>query len=144
MQAAREDGRPNLVIKNAVESARLLRAKTPGARPVFSLKHLAHLTGTRYGHLRDVVSRHEPEPYRVFRIHKRSLPGEQRRFRTIVTPSPWLMSLQQWMNENILQYAVPHQASVAFSKGDTIREAAAAHCGCEWLLKLDIRNFFES
>jgi hypothetical protein len=54
------------------------------------------------------------------------------------------MSLQRWMNENILQHAALHEASVAFSNGDTIREAAAAHCECEWLIKVDIRNFFES
>ncbi|MGA3061672.1 MAG: reverse transcriptase family protein [Methylocystis sp.] len=142
--AARADGRSSIVIQHAIETARVLREKTPSARPIFSLKHLSHLTGVQYDLLRRVASRHQPEPYRVFRILKRPLPGEETRFRTIVVPSPWLMSLQRWMNADILQSAVPHEASVAFSQGDTIREAAATHCGCQWLIKVDIRNFFES
>lgn len=38
----------------------------------------------------------------------------------------------------------PHYASVAFSKGDKLVEAARPHCGARWLVKLDVRNFFES
>jgi retron-type reverse transcriptase len=54
------------------------------------------------------------------------------------------MNLQRWLNLNVLDYALPHEASVAFSRGNSIREAASAHCGAKWLIKLDIRNFFES
>lgn len=128
---------------NALESARILRQKTRGAQPVFSLRHLAHLVGVEYSRLRGVTSRKE-EPYRVFRIRKRPLPEEADRFRTIVVPANWLMTLQQWVNINILDFVAPHDASMAFSKGDSIREAAAAHCSSQWLIKIDIRNFFES
>ncbi|RUZ55692.1 reverse transcriptase family protein, partial [Mesorhizobium sp. M7A.F.Ca.US.007.01.1.1] len=33
---------------------------------------------------------------------------------------------------------------VAFSKGDTLVAAAEPHCGARWIVKMDVRNFFES
>ena len=33
---------------------------------------------------------------------------------------------------------------MAFSPGDTLVAAASPHCGCKWLVKMDVRNFFES
>lgn len=132
------------IVQNVFDTGLFLQSKTPDAQPIFSLRHLAHLVDMPYTDLRRVVSRHTPEPYRVFRIRKRPLPGEEARFRTIVVPDPWLMELQRWINANILQYSPPHHASVAFTKGDSIRGAASIHCGCRWLVKIDIKNFFES
>lgn len=43
-----------------------------------------------------------------------------------------------------LANSAPHQASVAFAKGSKIRDAAKPHCRSRWLIKLDVRNFFES
>ena len=53
------------------------------------------------------------------------------------------MRVQRWITQRVLAKATPHAASVAFSKGDKLIEAARPHCGARWLLKLDIRNFFE-
>ena len=142
--AARLAGRDNQLVERAVSTAQRVSRTTPGAAPILSLKHLGHLTDTAYSRLRSVTNRSEPEPYHVFKIHKRPLPGENRRFRTIVVPAPWLMSLQRWMNANILAHVAPHPASVAFRSGCNIRDAAALHCGSRWILKLDLRNFFES
>lgn len=132
------------VVDRAVETVEILRAKTPGAQPILSLKHLAHLTGAQYMDLRRLASRGGVEPYRVFRVAKRPLGDQPRRFRTIVVPSPWLMSVQRWINHNVLELVDPHEASVGFSTGDSLYEAAAVHCECQWLLKIDVRNFFES
>ncbi|ARW15284.1 RNA-directed DNA polymerase [Komagataeibacter europaeus] len=54
------------------------------------------------------------------------------------------MKVQRWITQAILSKAAAHSASVAFSKGDKLADAAAPHCGCKWLIKMDVRNFFES
>lgn len=143
-QGATQAGVPPDVIDNTVEAVRVLQTITPGAQPIFSLRHLAHLTDIDYAKLRSLVTRRYQEPYAIFRIQKRPIPGEPTRFRTIVVPSPWLMALQRWINANILSHVNPHEASFAFSEGCSIRDAAVLHCECQWLVKIDIRNFFES
>jgi RNA-directed DNA polymerase len=97
-----------------------------------------------YSRLRKIAAREAPEAYRIFRIKKRPLPGAIHRYRIIVVPPPWLMGVQRWLNENVLRYVEPHESSSAFSKGNSIRQTAALHCGCRWLIKIDIENFFES
>lgn len=143
-EAARRNDRPPEVVDNAVKTIEFLRDQTPGAQPVLSLKHLAHLTGTKYVDLRRILSRGHLEPYRIFRVSKRPLKGQPVRFRTIVAPSPWLMSIQRWINKNILEHVDAHETSVGFSSGNNIYDAASVHCECQWLIKIDIQNFFES
>jgi hypothetical protein len=142
--AAKAQGRDANVIAHAVATAQSLTKITPAAEPIFSLRHLAHLTSAPYAVLRGIVRRDTPAPYRVFKIHKRPLSGEPVRFRTIVVPDRTLMTLQRWLNANVLNHVTPHRASVAFSTGDSIRKAAERHCGVRWLIKMDLRNFFES
>jgi RNA-directed DNA polymerase len=48
------------------------------------------------------------------------------------------------LNANVLEHMSPHPASMAFSRGNSIRDAAAPHSGARWLIKMDIMNFFES
>ncbi len=141
---AKKEGHNEVVVRNAANTATHLIRKSPGVEPILSLRHLGHLTETPYNKLRSVVRRKESEPYRIFRIRKRPLAGEKRRFRTIVVPDPWLMSLQRWLNSNVLEHISPHPASMAFAKGCSILKAAEPHCGARWLIKMDIKNFFES
>ncbi len=54
------------------------------------------------------------------------------------------MEVQRWITQALLSKVPPHPSSVAFSKGDTLVAAAQAHCECRWLIKLDVKNFFES
>lgn len=54
------------------------------------------------------------------------------------------MDVQRWLNEHVLKHVKPHRASMAFSCGDSIKKAAEPHCGARWLIKMDLRNFFES
>ena len=131
-------------IKHALQTARHTQTVNPALPPVFTLKHLAELTNNEYFTLRSVVKRDEPDPYRIFRIRKRpSFEGEQR-FRIITVPQPSLLRTQRWIAQSILANTTPHAASVAFAKGSKIRDAAIPHCGGRWLIKLDVRNFFES
>ncbi len=144
-KTADEVGIAPTIISNAVETAKYLHQVTPGAVPVFTLNHLSKLTGTPYEFLRLCVERENPEPYRRFRIHKRSIPGEtKKRYRIICVPDPRLMQTQRWINKNILHKGSPHHASVAFGEGNSIKAAVEPHCGCRWLIKIDILNFFES
>lgn len=132
------------VIQHALATASIVRSMNPGLPPVFTLGHLAHLTGSEFFQLRSVARRDEPDPYRLFRIQKRPSFEGERRFRIITVPQPHLLRVQRWITQAILARALPHQASVAFSKGDRLRDAAAIHCNSRWLIKLDVTNFFES
>ena len=54
------------------------------------------------------------------------------------------MQVQGWIVRNILQYVQPHSASYAFHPGSRPIHAAEEHCGCAFLLKVDIEDFFHS
>ena len=54
------------------------------------------------------------------------------------------MQVQRWIDRNTLIHAPVDEASVAFSTGDSIMTAASHHCGARWIIKLDIKSFFES
>jgi RNA-directed DNA polymerase len=132
------------VLDNATAIGAAIIAVNPALPPVFSLRHLAYLTDVSYEMLRDIVSRSPREPYRIFRIQKRPAELGEHRYRTICAPEPGLLRVQRWIAQRILRYGHPHHASVAYAKGDTIYAAAQPHCRCRWLIKLDVRNFFES
>jgi hypothetical protein len=141
-QQGRAQGVDPAVLTNAMATASLLAP--PGLPPVFTLAHLALLAGVDYGVLRRVAERSPNEGYKVFRIRKRAAHRGEQRYRHIAVPSPGLMKAQRWITQAILSKAAAHSASVAFSKGDTLIAAAAPHCGCRSLIKMDVRNFFES
>ena len=54
------------------------------------------------------------------------------------------MRAQRWIAQRILTRGRPHWASYAYAPGSNIRLAADLHCGYKWLIKLDVRRFFES
>jgi hypothetical protein len=54
------------------------------------------------------------------------------------------MQLQRWLVDRVLNHGSPHAASTAFAPESSIMDAAEPHAGCRWLIKVDIRNFFES
>ncbi len=132
------------LLTHALAVAEVTVKNNPKLPPVFTLRHLAYLSNVDYGLLRAIVSRKNLSPYRIFRIRKRSTGRAAQRYRIIAVPNPGLLKAQQWITQKILSQADPHSASVAFSKGDNLIDAAAPHCRCRWLIKLDVRNFFES
>lgn len=139
----RDAGVDPTVLAHALDTAEQLRKVSPALPPVFTLAHLAHQAGVDYASLRRIAERSPHEPYRVFRIRKRSAYPNERRYRVIAVPSASLMKAQRWITQAILSEALPHPCSVAFSKGDTLVAATEPHCGCRWLVKMDVRNFFE-
>lgn len=132
------------IIDHAIATAQITTDINPKLAPVFTLRHLAYLSGTDYGFLRAVVSRANDDPYRVFRIRKKPTRDGKASFRVIAVPNPDLLITQRWITQNILSHALPHAASVAFTPGDKLINAARPHCRARWLIKLDVRNFFES
>jgi hypothetical protein len=55
-----------------------------------------------------------------------------------------LLKAQRWIHNNVLKLGTFHEASCAYEPGSKIAEAAKLHCDARWMVKLDIKNFFES
>lgn len=114
-----------------------------GMPVVFSLAHLANLSRTLYADLHGFVSRADiytkDFPYKNFPISKRT--GGKR---WISIPVPPLMAVQQWINQKILNKVDPHPAAFAYVPGRKLIEHAKRHCGADWLVKVDIKDFFSN
>ncbi|AFM14109.1 reverse transcriptase domain-containing protein [Turneriella parva] len=105
---------------------------------IFSLKHFSRLTDINYSYLRAVIDRTE-YPYKTFKIRKKT-----EGFRRISVPDSRLLVIQQWLHKHILSKIQPHFSSTAFNPGCSIMRNAQPHCGANWLIKIDIENFFDS
>ena len=132
------------ILRHALEIGTRLIEVNPNLPPIFTLRHLAHISDIDYGFLRSIVSRSVDDPYRVFHIRKSMLDPVNKSYRIICVPDPALMRVQRWITYQILTHARPHHASFAYAKDRSMRHAAEVHCGCRWLIKLDVRRFFES
>lgn len=105
---------------------------------IFSLGHLGKITGIDYTFLHESVNRkRESANYNMFSVQKRS---GGRRFIHVVNGK--LFDLHKYINEEILQMVEPHSSSFAFHSSGGIRQCAAMHCCCRWLLQFDLRDFF--
>jgi hypothetical protein len=107
--------------------------------PLLTLNHLAYETQVPYRLLRSVVARSHPSPYRLFWVSKRS--GGHR---LICVPLAGLCRAQRWIASNVLSGVPPHSASFAYSPRRSALDCARMHCGCKWLVKVDVMQFFES
>ncbi|PZM77483.1 MAG: RNA-directed DNA polymerase [Candidatus Melainabacteria bacterium] len=76
--------------------------------------------------------------YKVFKIRKKSGKG----FRTIAAPNSALKGIQRWINVFILQDIGLHPCSTGFRKGDSILKNAKIHVGSDFVLNIDIKDFF--
>jgi len=105
---------------------------------IFSLAHLGKITAIDYDYLHKSVSRkRESTSYKMFSVRKRS---GGRRFIHAVNGK--LFDLQKYINIEILQKVKPHSSSYAFHSSGGIKNCAAMHCGCKWLLQFDLKDFF--
>ena len=143
-QQFRKEGQRRGTAPNILDAAERIASNTRGVNqyfpPIFSLRHLAHLADVDYHFIRKVADRSNLDPYEVFRIKKRNSNG----YRIICAPEWQLLVTQRWIVQNILRYARPHAASYAFSPQKKIKDAATLHCESKWLIKMDVRRFFES
>jgi len=144
---ARAIGRSEGTIEAAIMIARNIKQTNSDLPVILTLHHLSHLCDVSAEFLQDVIFR-KVEAYRTFRMRKRgrpnALPKPARRFRTICVPDHLLMQAQRWIAQNILNAVTPHAASYAFAKDRDLVKSAKKHAGARWLVKIDVRSFFES
>lgn len=115
-----------------------LKLRKKNVPVLFTLNHLAKITETDYHFLRGTVERkREGANYRLFAIKKRS---GGRRFIHAVCGK--LLTVQQFINSEILQHISPHPASFAFHSSGGIRNCAQCHCRANWLFHFDLADFF--
>lgn len=133
-----ENGRESGVPPEALDRASAERARlaTQSAYPLLSLAHLAHETGATYRYLREVVSRTR-DPYRSIAI-----PKATGGVRPISAPEPILMEVQEWILKNVLEGLPSHPASYAYRRKTSIVQCATQHQGAQWMLKMDLHDFF--
>jgi len=109
-----------------------------GLPPIFEERHLAHLIGIPYSEISYFFSV-APGRYRTFTIPKRR--GGRRE---INVPTPLLLAIQQWILRNIL-YKLPMSD---FAHGGVPRRSiltnAGAHLGAKAVLRIDLKQFFDT
>jgi RNA-directed DNA polymerase len=140
---AKAAGRSQETIEAAITIARNIKKANSDLPVVLTLHHLSHLCDVSAEFLQDVIFR-KVEAYRTFRVRKRGKPKPARRFRTICVPDQFLMQAQRWIAQHILNTVTPHDASYAFAKDRDLVKSARKHAGARWLVKIDVRSFFES
>lgn len=113
-----------------------------GLPVVLTLGHLSHITDKHYWSILGIINR-DIEPYRVFAIRKRK--GGKR---FICVPDQNLLCIQDWIHKNILcsPYALSQISScaTAYIPGHSHIVNAQRHVGAEWIVKVDITQFFEA
>lgn len=133
------------ILNNSIEHAKKIVQSNRNLVPIFTLNHLSYLTDIPYIYLRNIIIRKKDQTsYRIFYIKKRK--NKSQIFinnRQICVPEPSLLRVQKYIHHNILKHIPPHHLCFSYSSG-SIYDAASLHCGCRWLIKIDIRSFFES
>jgi len=143
-RAAEIEGISPAILKASIAASQAVVAVNPSLPPILTLRHLSYLSGVSYRYLRQVVSREEIDPYKTFRIRKRPRRDGRARFRVICVPNFDLAEVQRWVASKVLARGRPHSASTAFAPGSRLVDAARPHCGSRWIVKVDVRRFFES
>jgi len=105
---------------------------------VFEERHLSRLIGVDYREMVFYLSS-APARYRQFRIPKR-LGGS----REINVPAPLLLAIQQWILKNILYKLPMSEVAHGGIPGRSIFSNAAPHLGARSLLKMDLKDFFDT
>lgn len=109
---------------------------------IFTLNHLAKLSGSGYKFLHNIIER-KCDPYYHFTIPKRN--GTRR---PISTPGPILSDVLNYIKSKILDSPyvsnLVDEAVFSYQKNRSIVGNARAHIGANWLIKIDIKDFFQS
>lgn len=119
------------------EAEEIIRLFGLGLPPVTSLNALSVMTGYNPGFVWSLVDRPE-KYYRVFDIPK----GAQRR--QIEAPKVSLKLIQKWFSLHFERKWQPHDAVHGFVRGRSHISAAQKHVTAEWVVSIDIENFFPS
>ncbi len=99
------------------------------------------------------VSRRAPRPAntdfarscaRLANYHVRMIPKRGGGVRRLFVPKARLREVQRRILRGILDRVPVHPAAMAFTRGRSVRDHAAAHCGRRIVCSWDIRAFFDS
>lgn len=91
-----------------------------------------------YTYIEKIVNRADYY-YRDYTIPKKN--GGERK---ILQPSAELKTFQYWVLNNILLKLPVSESAVAYKKGDSIKNNALTHAKSNYILHVDIRDFFSS
>jgi len=153
-QLAKKNKTSCIVIDNALKIGTSVTDNSNSALPVFTLAHLAKQSKTSVKTLDRLISRKELDiekpNYRVFTIKKKSAKKLKNKtssvtdLRYICVPCKELHNVQSFINKNILCNLNSHKSVVSYKKESNIYDAALFHCESKWLIKIDIKDFFDS
>lgn len=105
---------------------------------IFDSHHFAYLLDISYQDL-NALSKNRSAYYKYYTIRKR-LGGRRR----ILAPFSNLKRIQRWILENILDKVETPECVTGFVHGRSIVENAKAHENKAYILKLDLKDFFEN
>jgi RNA-directed DNA polymerase len=105
---------------------------------IFDIHHFSALVGYDVRYICGVTN-DTNKFYRTFKIKKRS-----GKLRIIDEPLPSLKEIQKWILKNILNNIDPSKYSMAFIAGSSIKDNAKYHRKQNYVLSLDIKDFFPS
>lgn len=108
-----------------------------GLPPIISRDALSVMLGVNPGLLWSFEKR-PGRYYRQFQIPKGG------GFRNISAPKVGLKILQKWLSVHFQNSFTPQPHVFGFVPGRSHLQAAAVHCGAQWVFSVDIRNFFPS
>lgn len=92
-----------------------------------------------FSNLDEFLNSKPPLHYKVYKIPKRTIG-----FRTIAQPTPILKEIQRSLIQIIEQKTKIHVNAAAYRLGRGIKENANFHVNSNYLLKVDLENFFNS
>lgn len=110
-----------------------------GLPPVTSVATLSVMTGFNPGFLWSIFTRPRKH-YRTFSIPK----GNGSPPRVINAPKVGLKAIQSWLSLHWVAKYDHHPNSFGFIPGRSHAHAAKCHVGAEWVISVDIENFFPS
>lgn len=123
-------------VKNSLSYAEKLIEK--GVPVIFDVEHFSALVGYTPRYVKGAAYCSEKH-YRRFSIEKRS--GG---LREIAEPLPSLKDIQRWVYENVLLRISISSMAKAFVPKMTLRDSARFHKGQNFVLRVDIKDFFPS
>lgn len=136
IKEVRSQGHSESFLSETLAYADVLDRK--GLPVIFDRRHLAFMLNVDPAHLYMLVDR-ASRFYKYFAIKKRS--GGLRR---IMAPYQELRRPQEWIKNFILDKIEQPRWVTAFAKGRNTMGNAKVHEGMTFVLKVDIKNFFES
>lgn len=100
---------------------------------------LASFLGIKTGYLSKIINNISDKSYKEFQI-----PKKNGGYRVIYTPNSELLYMQKKISELLSNSFHPYKRSYAFTKNRSIIDNARLHLNKNFVLNLDIKNFFPS